>query len=160
GWGYSVLPYIEQGNLHDMGAGQADAARRAAGAQMHAVPVPLFNCPTRRPNKARPYVHGTPYQNIDKPTKAGRTDYGMNACDSSGDTTGPGSYADAAAWTEYTKTTGLISVMSAYKQAAIKDGASNTYLIGERYMRPETYETGTADNDDQGLYMGFDRDII
>jgi prepilin-type N-terminal cleavage/methylation domain-containing protein/prepilin-type processing-associated H-X9-DG protein len=160
GWGYSVLPYIEQSNLHDMGAGQPDATRRALGAQMHAIPIPLFNCPSRRSNKARPYVHGTPYRNIDRPAAAGRTDYGINAGDVGTDTDGPADYNSALTWTTQVKTNGLVAVMSEYKGASVKDGASNTYLIGERYVQPEFYETGTADNDDQGLYMGFDRDIM
>ena len=164
GWGYSVLPYIEQQALHDMGMGQTDAVRRQQGALMCAVPLKLFNCPTRRPTKVRPYVHGTPYVNIDRPPGAGRGDYAANAGDGSvgngtTDTYGPGDVASAETFTQCIDTTGVLAVRSQYARAAMKDGMSYTLLIGERYINPDHFDTGTADNDDQNLYLGFDRDV-
>jgi prepilin-type processing-associated H-X9-DG protein len=44
--------------------------------------------------------------------------------------------------------------------AMIKDGAANTYLIGERYLDPNCYETGTCCDNDQGWDQGFDWDTI
>lgn len=40
----------------------------------------------------------------------------------------------------------------------ISDGASNTYLIGERLIETDHYDSGHATNDDQNAYVGFDRD--
>jgi hypothetical protein len=114
----------------------------------------------------RPYVHGTNYVNINRPTGAGRGDYAMNAGDANtngcpnGDTYGPGSAGGIVGWTECIQTNGLVAVKSQYKLAAVKDGASNTYLIGERYLNPDHYETGKDHNDDQNLYLGFDRDNV
>jgi prepilin-type N-terminal cleavage/methylation domain-containing protein len=164
GWGFSVLPYIEQSNLYQLGAGKDDATRRAAGATVAATPIPIFNCPSRRQTKVRPYVHSVNYVNINRPTGAGRGDYAMNAGDANtygcpnGDTYGPGSVSGIDGWSECLQTNGLIAIKSQYRLAAIKDGASNTYLIGERYLNPDHYEDGKDHNDDQNLYLGFDRD--
>jgi prepilin-type processing-associated H-X9-DG protein len=49
---------------------------------------------------------------------------------------------------------------SEVKRGMIRDGLSGTYLIGERHLDPLKYETGTASDDDQSLYMGHDRDIL
>jgi prepilin-type N-terminal cleavage/methylation domain-containing protein len=164
GWAFSVLPYIEQGNLHQLGAGKDDATRRALGAQVAATPLPLFNCATRRPLKVRVYVHGSPYVNINRPAGAGRGDYAMNGGDGligcGGDTYGPGSYDGIVGFTECKLSNGLLAVQSEFKRGAVKDGATNTYLIGERCVNPDNYETGTAYNDDQNLYLGFDRDSV
>ena len=38
GWGFQILPYLEEQALHDL----------KSGAQIRATPVPLYNCPSRR----------------------------------------------------------------------------------------------------------------
>ncbi len=48
GWIYNVLPYVEQGPLHDMGAGQGDPAKRAALKQLFETPLGMMYCPSRR----------------------------------------------------------------------------------------------------------------
>lgn len=167
GWGYSVLPYIEQQALHDMGMGQTDAVRRQQGALMCAVPLKLFNCPTRRPTKVRPYVHQINYINIDRPPGAGRGDYAANGGDASvgnglTDTDGPTDSRPETikAFGQCLETSGVLAVMSQYSRASVKDGMSYTLLIGERYLNPDFYDNGQADNDDQNLYLGFDRDSV
>jgi prepilin-type processing-associated H-X9-DG protein len=42
----------------------------------------------------------------------------------------------------------------------ITDGASKTYLVGEKYVDPAKLADGTSDDDDQSLYSGFDRDVV
>lgn len=166
GWGYSVLPYTEQQALHGMGFGATDAVRRSEAAKMVGTPISIFNCPTRRPVKVRPHVHPVNYVNIDRPTFAGRGDYAANAGDGrtndgATDTYGP---TDAAGNNAYsprcTDTTGIVAVRSQYTRAAVKDGMSNTLLLGERYLNPDHYDTGKDHNDDQNLYLGFDRDNV
>jgi prepilin-type processing-associated H-X9-DG protein len=51
-------------------------------------------------------------------------------------------------------------MFSEFAIGEIKDGTTNTYLAGERYLRPDDYETGLGSADDQGALMGFDRDVI
>lgn len=49
GWMYSLLPFIEQGNLRDLGSGLAyrSAGRQAALTQLIQAPVDAFLCPSR-----------------------------------------------------------------------------------------------------------------
>ena len=54
--------------------------------------------------------------------------------------------------------TGVIFRASELSMASITDGASFTYLIGERYLCPDTYYKSECDND-QGWDEGYDWDI-
>ncbi|MGD9632919.1 MAG: DUF1559 domain-containing protein [Pirellulales bacterium] len=49
-WQYSILPYIEESAIHDLGKGLAttDPVYRTAMEKMHSTPVPVFSCPSRR----------------------------------------------------------------------------------------------------------------
>ena len=37
----------------------------------------------------------------------------------------------------------------------ITDGASKTYLVGEKYLDPDFYDTGSDPADDESIYAGF-----
>ena len=167
GWLFNILPYIELGALHDLGlGGNADGLCRMAE-----TPVATFYCPTRRSDIAYPYVHSGIFYYYNRPSVIGRTDY----AGSTGEATlvgggGPTSYTDAdgGAWTDARwaavvggagDANGVIFRHSQCLVADITDGISNTYLIGERYMNPDYYATGTDADDDQGWMMGYDYDI-
>jgi type II secretory pathway pseudopilin PulG len=51
GWGYALLPYLEQTALHDAGAdgdpNSLSAQKLAASAQRIATPLAMYQCPTR-----------------------------------------------------------------------------------------------------------------
>ena len=44
--------------------------------------------------------------------------------------------------------------------AHVRDGASNTYLIGEKYIGQDWYFTGLSYGDDQNPFCGDDRDVL
>ena len=165
GWAYNLLPFIEQQALHDMGKDQTDAVRRAEGAKMAAMPVAIYNCPSRRPSKSYPFPHGSNFVNIDRPAAAGRSDYGISAGTSgAGDEYGPADLSAGEARNPITgwphqNHTGVSFQRSEVKSGMIRDGLSATYLIGERYLNPDKYENGLDAADDQNLYMGHDRDM-
>ena len=161
-----MLPFIEQAALHDMGKEQSDAVRRVEGAKMAATPQSTFHCPTRRRVKLYPYPHGSPFYNIEKPVGAARSDYAINAGDNgAGDEKGPSTIAAGEArdpktgW-PHDHHTGVSFQRSQVTRGMIRDGLSGTYLVGERSINPDHYETGQASDDDQNLYMGHDRDMF
>ena len=79
GWVFSLLPYVEQSPLRDMGKGQARPAQLTAFAARNSTAVAFFICPSRR--QSVPYSGTLPYNTADPSTVYGRTDYA--ACVSS-----------------------------------------------------------------------------
>jgi hypothetical protein len=165
GWPYALLPFVEQATSRQIGQAKSPAEKRALGRMVAETPVPLFHCPSRRSAVPYPFVHPLDFYNIDRPAFIARSDYSANA----GDQTpylygaGPASLAEGDGptykWTQ-TDGTGVVFRRSEVRVASIRDGLSSTYLLGESYLNPQQYETGKAENDDQGLYVGFDRDTL
>jgi len=54
---------------------------------------------------------------------------------------------------------GVIGILGRVRADDVPDGASNTFLVGERRLWPEGYETSYCEND-QGWTVGFDWDTI
>lgn len=170
GWCYNLLPFLEYQDLHDMGKAVGEPERRAAGRQMFATPVPVYVCPSRRLARAWPY--SLPMHNIYRPKAAGRSDYAANIGDdepSDQRKPGPKTYAEADKWVEGTDPhtqwvathhNGIISQRSTVKPREISDGLSKTYLFGEKFLSQKDYHTGKSFGDDQGLCVGFDRDVV
>jgi prepilin-type N-terminal cleavage/methylation domain-containing protein/prepilin-type processing-associated H-X9-DG protein len=177
GWAYSVAPYAELGNLHDLGLGATLASGSASIAQCMATPVAVLICPSRRSPIAYPEVAITTIAyksgSFPSPPLVGKTDYAGNA--GTTDLTnldwtmpsGPGTLAEGDSWTNvqwnaqfHTLDSGVIFCHSATTMADITDGASNTYLIGEKYVNPDVYVTGTGHYDDSSWEAGADWDVL
>jgi len=171
GWGYNILPYLELSPLHDMGAGLPDASKKTALTAATSTPVATYHCPSRRRAIAYPYIHGSPYYNLNYTAGGapgqviGRTDYAICAGDMR-----PGSIAKGpstlgagdgmADWGADAKSNGVSYLHSEVTTAMVRDGLSNTYLIGERYVNPDGYFTGQPADDDQGWNLGWDWDTV
>ena len=59
-----------------------------------------------------------------------------------------------------TACTGIIFTRSRFTFTDVTDGLSNTYMVGEKYVNPDAYATGTDYGDDQGPYVSDDRDVV
>ncbi len=89
GWLYNVLPFIEEGALHDKGIGLTGSEFKTAIEEVCATPIRLFNCPTRRKAEAVSfwggnansfYKSGNSYVKQPVGTElVGRADYAGNA---------------------------------------------------------------------------------
>lgn len=159
GWVYNILPYVEQTNLHDINKGAANKVTANANLM---VPLPFMNCPTRRMAKLFTNSKKSAFKNA--PTnlqRLPRNDYAANAGTGTSvpHRAGPDTLAGFAANDPAPVQEGLIYERSTVKQAQIKDGMSNTMLLGEKYIDFQNYETGNNDGDNECLFTGNNNDI-
>lgn len=181
GWHFNILPFIDQVDLHDMGKGLGKAgdtvtsntARFNAGTTMAETVVAVFICPTRRRVQIYPDDYPNDLVNINPYPVIARSDYAANA-GSLYTTAGvdPGnansSYSPTFDWSTVPgsvnstseASTGVIFRASECTTAMIKDGVSNTYMIGERYLCPDAYFVGSYCDNDQGWDQGYDYDTV
>lgn len=142
GWHYNILAWIEQEQLRDVGKGKPDNQARADVKNLVApVIVPTFICPSRG---FREQIEG---YNI---ALMSRSDY---ACNSGSNPNNNSGYAVGD------NNTGVIYARETIELREIVDGLTNTYLIGERYLNPDTLVVGGPDND-QGWTVGNDTDVF
>ena len=73
-----------------------------------------------------------------------------------------GDKASESTWTQYRgtygKCLGVICIRSAFRLRDITDGASCTYLAGEKYVNPDNYASSSDMGDDQSWDQGCDFD--
>ncbi|MDZ7617978.1 MAG: DUF1559 domain-containing protein [Patescibacteria group bacterium] len=166
GWAYNILPFVEQQALWQMGAGMSDSNKAVEISKRIATPVSFYNCPSRR--RAAAYPNSSSYRVSVSSSMVARSDYAGNL-GSAGYWGGgsPDSYSAGDALTEpqwlanYQNTyeyDGVLYRRSLVDAAMIRDGMTNTYLVGEKYLMPDHYTTGGVGNDDQSLYSGHDQD--
>jgi hypothetical protein len=166
---YNILPFMEFKQLHDLNA----KGNQAGGKLMCETPVDLFRCPSRGQASTHPFMNSTTPINLgsQRPKVMAPTDYAGNAGDTfSGISNGPDSYADADNWTRtgrwkseggsITYNNGLFGVHFVIKPKEIVDGLSHTFLVLERYICPDAYNTGTHWSNDQGWNEAYDYDVV
>ena len=154
GWIYNVLPYIEQDAVRNMGQGLSASEKRTLWTTHCATPIATLFCPTRRrpgPGGVGAYADVNHWQNIDLPSQLAHNDYAINAGDS------PIQHFGMPA--DYANHTGISYLGSEVTMADLKDGSSNTYLVGEKYLSPDAYINSVAPGDDNCAYSGHDWDI-
>jgi prepilin-type N-terminal cleavage/methylation domain-containing protein/prepilin-type processing-associated H-X9-DG protein len=167
GWCYNLLPFIEQQPLHEIGAGMTLTNKKAALVAVAQTPMAVLYCPTRR----EPTLYPNTYTmcNVNLASLTARTDYAAN-----GGTVGPTwwsppnpsdgnpSFSDVAgfAWPSFSASTGLFFPTSTVRMCDITDGASNTYLLGEKYLCADHYLDGQEGTDNNVVYEGYDWDDV
>ena len=142
-WILQSLPFMEGGALADLLV-EAYASRNVPQRPDLQLAVetanPNFNCPTRRPAVAYPMTIGFARQIH---PVAARTDYAMN-----------GGASNMFTVTLRIEQPGIWALGRRSSPKDVTDGLSRTYLVGEKSMDPEKYETGN-DFGDLGPYFGL-----
>jgi prepilin-type N-terminal cleavage/methylation domain-containing protein/prepilin-type processing-associated H-X9-DG protein len=172
GFFYNVLPFIEQQDLHDLTLrADTDAARRDFALTMIQTPLTLWNCPTRRQTAVFPVRGNRDWlANTSVPSDLNigwfRTDYKSNGGSKCITWAyGPRDWSAAAAGTGFVSEStlkfcnGINHQRSTIRLADITDGASNTYLLGEKYLDPDHYYTGISYADDEPALGADDLDL-
>lgn len=165
GWIYNVLPYIEQGVLHDLPRGNTDdptSANLDGAAKLLRTPLPILHCPTRRSAVAYPYTVGETPRNSNRPPeeKVAKTDYAANCGGEDWNTPQPCWYRGGQTPPYCDNMSGVVYGLSTTAIASIYDGTSNTYLLGEKFLQVDGYDTGAPWADNGPAYQGFDKDIV
>jgi prepilin-type N-terminal cleavage/methylation domain-containing protein/prepilin-type processing-associated H-X9-DG protein len=174
GWLYNVLPYVEQKELHDFGLGSGawdSSEKKTFNSRRLTVPFSGINCPSRRPSIAFPYTGSWSGRNSNQPTVVTRTDYAASTGDywtelrfyANGDFGSPDDFESIngkRAIGEYSKdVTGIMIACGRVKAADISDGISFTYLLGEKYLCPDSYQNGDDIGDNEASLIGEDQDV-
>lgn len=186
GWSFNILPYIEEGALHQRGS-DGDPKTVTPRVQMVGAssvvqsPITIINCTTRRAARTFPMTTNAGGNqglfNSQTPDVTGRGDYAANSGhvynEWPGDKgQGPTSYTVADQWTaarqwggDQFKTfagqnaqTGISYERSEIGIRSITDGTTKTYLIGERYIPVANYEDGQWAADNETWCTGFNND--
>ncbi|MBN2218378.1 MAG: DUF1559 domain-containing protein [Pirellulales bacterium] len=160
GWTFAILPYLELDMLATLGTdNQPDVVttKQWEGALVRdQSPVATFACPSRRdailfPRPGRYYRNAYPAGQqltgapLDYCANSGSLPFATSQGPSMGSTSASSHDADF---------NGPIFQVSALPLREITDGASVTYLLGEKYLNPDNYFTGNDAGDDSGMYEG------
>ena len=180
GWGFTLLPFIEQSAIYNLGKGLAGTSKQAALAQMSAQPAPFFSCPSPRAGS----VGGvnSPDVPFNAPTAliGARSDYAGNAGTYEGVTytsvpvppagSDTSTSFNPAQWFPanlpwWNNSNGVIFAASAIGIRQIPDGLTKTYLIGEKSVQPKCYDRpdsnlGNCPGDNGSVYEGHDQDTL
>jgi prepilin-type N-terminal cleavage/methylation domain-containing protein len=168
GWIYSTLPFVEQRAVHQLGS---DGGEQGYSHRMM-TPLPIFTCPTRRVCSVWPISPLFPYVGQPKPAgqpqAVARGDYAINAgATLAFNFPGPVDFAAGDApnysWPPMVglagKTkfdfSGVSHLHIGAELRQITDGASNSYLVGEKYLDPAHYFNGESLGDNESLYSGY-----
>jgi len=181
GWTYTVLPFIEQDMLFNIAAdtpptanGATPAERQTKITNMVQTPLAVYYCPTRRPPLLCPDISSSPQYPLNASAQhspSARTDYAansgtmmvlwqgggvptqatMHAVDQPG-------YQWFPTFNAIKNCDGVSYLISTVKMTDITDGASQTYLLGEKYIIADHYTSGQTGIDNNPIYCGFDWD--
>jgi prepilin-type N-terminal cleavage/methylation domain-containing protein/prepilin-type processing-associated H-X9-DG protein len=177
-WPYALVPFLEDGHLRELGAGLPITEKIALTNELIQTPISGFHCPSRRSAVGYPLGGGFRNATLASGTPVAKNDYVGN-----GGTYRPNSGAGEFSWAPTTtnnpviaaglmdrnigshwpnnsKCDGVFCFASRLNMKKIVDGASKTYLFGEKYLNPDHYETGLDLGDNETLFTGLDWDNV
>jgi hypothetical protein len=176
GFFYSILPHMERSGLYETSKPPLPPSETKNSMQMQMImeTVPSYICPSRRRVDAYPRDPGHPaLANADMPERWFRTCYAVNGgtWDPNLDwgtgpvdavvarTTGAG-FMTVGNSSFFKDADGIAHQCSEITIQKVYDGASNTYLVGEKYLNPAHYQDGLVDGDDDPAFGGDCHDLF
>ncbi len=178
-WLYSVLPYMEEKVLHDLGQGTTGTNRRDASKKRVESPFEGMVCPSRRRNNVYPLKVTSGYRYCSALDVSSRTDYAANggSLRTTQTTAGPNEMGEdllgidpdfpnvinltQGPFSEPKSTwNGIAFYRSEVNMRQVTDGTSKTYMVGEKWMYFENYETGQDAGDGEPAFSGNNDDTI
>jgi prepilin-type N-terminal cleavage/methylation domain-containing protein len=181
-WAYSCLPYMEEQDIYNIGAGvTVPADEKKELARLSAIPIATFYCPSRRSAIALPNPNTNPLSNANRSEVHGRMDYAANLGPPDGTDlaslqwfTGPASLSRADQGIGFHKDSiytvngsqvnwmnkvhGVLYQAYEYNLKDMVDGTSQTFMVGEKYVQPEPVTPDIGD--DQSCWGGDDLDTV
>jgi hypothetical protein len=175
-WAYSVLPFIEEQAIYDLGRGSTGPTRVTLLQKRDSTPVAIMNCPSRRSGGPYPRPtggdalsgNGTGLAGRYPMTQAARGDYAVNVGDETEFdgrclTISPDQYNTLRIGFPPSSDvySGISFCGTAVKLRQITDGLSKTIALGERWIPASAYENSQGwVADDWGMYVGFQDDTV
>jgi prepilin-type N-terminal cleavage/methylation domain-containing protein/prepilin-type processing-associated H-X9-DG protein len=132
GWGFQILPFIEQQAVWNGGGATTDAGRALVAM---ATPIKTFFCPTRRAPQTVTYSY--PGYLGGNPAVHALCDYAASNLDN----------------------TGVVRQYKPTRFADITDGTSNTLLVGDKRLNLARLGQDQAD-DNEGYTCGWNEDTV
>jgi prepilin-type processing-associated H-X9-DG protein/prepilin-type N-terminal cleavage/methylation domain-containing protein len=172
GWIYQLLRFLEEDSQATWGAGLPRAQQLAINSQRAGRPLRLLICPSRRGIGPFPNAQSNGYFNgAGLPDLLAHSDYAACATDQNFYDEplgiGPPSLRagdDPSFWRapayRTTGFTGVIFLRSEIRIRDIRNGTSNTYLVGEKHVDPRKYYTGTDEGDGEAMLIGMNGCIV
>lgn len=187
GWAYTLLPFLEDSAVYNIGKGLSAAERETALVQQQQTPIPSFYCPSRRPVGLS---QGLQVPINSKPVPGfmvAKSDYAANGGSLSPTDNKPTYWFKGPTltcretypncnWTEggnikYTREVltsgpdamdGVVIPRFPIKLRQVTDGTSKTLLAGEKYMYVDWYASADAnvDSDNNAFFQGYDMDVV
>lgn len=155
-WPFQIYPYIEQQNISN--SKSANVATPQTTGMVRSTPISAFVCPSRR--------------NVEMLNGGQTTAVGGAPLDYAAPTFVPVALGEANVRGAQSSFWGLIipadpkaanasaiDIPIQFTDGCIPDGASNTVLLGEKWLRPDQYKGG-AWNDDHNLISALDPDTM
>jgi prepilin-type N-terminal cleavage/methylation domain-containing protein len=161
GWGFIILPYIDQVPLWDIPAGSSSGGPQANDDAVAAAMITLYFCPlVGAPRQNNSYAQGapgggTPVRGLADYTGNGGS-WGTlgNAAANANSYDGP--IVGSAKNSQGATGSGIVRTMN-----QISDGTSNTLLVGEKFQTSAGLANPEGScNNDQGYTDGWDNDMI
>ncbi len=157
GWGFHVLPFLEQDNLYK---GNGTPNINAASAQARGTPVKTFSCPSKPGPNPRVFTGGSwfgpggnlPFFQTDYAGCGGTGNNGAIVQHNPNWPGGSGMWPPPTPGT-FTPRNDMINL------AALIDGTSNTLVIGEKNLNPSAL-SGFQGDDNEGYTAGWDHDTM